>query len=82
MIEGARRILVSIAAAFLLTLCAGVQSAFAETPTPPPVAATTGSDTTTDTPDVAPDNSAVIWALGGAGVLAVLAGSVVFLRRS
>ena len=85
MIEGARRILVSMAAAFLLTLCAGVQSAFAETPTPTPAAtaaATTGSDTTTDAPDVAPDNSAVVWALGAAGVLAVIAGAVVFLRRN
>ena len=63
-----------------------VLSAFAETPTPTPVAtatatatATTGADS--DTPDVAPDNSRQAWALGGAGVVALVAAAAVFLRR-
>jgi hypothetical protein len=34
-----------------------------------------------DTPDVAPDNSRSAWALGGAGVVALIAAAVVFLRR-
>ena len=59
-----------------------VLSAFAETPTPTPVAtatATAGADS--DTPDVAPDNSRQAWALGGAGVVALVAAAAVFLRR-
>ena len=82
MIEGARRILASMAAAFLLTLCVGTQSALADTPAPTPVATSSAAATGTDAIDVAPDNSAVVWALGAAGVLAVIAGAVVFLRRS
>jgi hypothetical protein len=56
--------------------------AFAETPTPTPVAATaTSTAGTIETPDVAPDNSRQVWALGAAGVVALAAAAAVFLRR-
>lgn len=47
-----------------------------------PIADSGDNGDTSDTPDVAPDNSRQALALGGAGVLAVLAAVVVFLRRA
>ena len=83
MIVGLRRVLTGLVAGVVVTLGATpVLSAFAETPTPTPVAtatATAGADS--DTPDVAPDNSRQAWALGGAGVVALVAAAAVFLRR-
>nr|WP_300149680.1 hypothetical protein [Propionicimonas sp.] len=45
--------------------------------------ATTGADTagSADTPDVAPDNSRQLIAIGAAGVVALITAAVVFLRR-
>ena len=85
MIVGLRRVLTGLVAGVVVTLGATpVLSAFAETPTPTPVAtatatATAGADS--ETPDVAPDNSRQAWALGGAGVVALVAAAAVFLRR-
>lgn len=91
MIVGVRRALAGLAVGVVVSLgAAPAVSAFAETPTPTPVTATasptsavtpTGGSDTTDTPDVAPDNSRQAWVLGGAGVLALIAAAVVFLRR-
>jgi len=85
MIVGLRRVLTGLVAGVVVTLGATpVLSAFAETPTPTPVATATASPTTgadSDTPDVAPDNSRQAWALGGAGVVALVAAAAVFLRR-
>ena len=86
MIVGVRRVLAGLAVGLVVSLgVAPVLPAYAETPTPTPVAATvtpspsTGADI--DAPDVAPDNSRQAWALGGAGVVALIAAAVVFLRR-
>lgn len=89
MIVGLRRVLTGLVAGVVVSLGVGpVLSASAETPTPTPVAtatatptaaATTGTDS--DTPDVAPDNSRQVWALGGAGIVALVAAAAVFLRR-
>lgn len=54
----------------------------AETPTPTPIAVTASPTATgSDAPDLAPDNSRQAWALGGAGVVALVAAAVIFLRR-
>ena len=85
MIVGLRRVLTGLVAGVVVSLGVGpVLAASAETPTPTPVAtasatATSGADS--DTPDVAPDNSRQAWALGGAGVVALVAAAAVFLRR-
>ncbi len=88
MIAGVRRALAGLAVGLVVSLgVAPVLPAFADTPTPTPVAASatptatasTGADL--DTGDVAPDNSRQAWALGGAGVVALIAAAVVFLRR-
>jgi hypothetical protein len=83
MIVGVRRALTGLAVGLVVGLgAAPVLPAFAETPTPTPVAATaTPTAGTTETPDVAPDNSRQVWALGGAGVVALVAAAAVFLRR-
>ena len=95
MIVGVRRALAGIAVGLVVSLgAAPAVSAFAETPSPTPATATatakssptsevtpTGGSDTTDTPDVAPDNSRQAWVLGGAGVVALIAAAVVFLRR-
>ena len=87
MIVGVRRALVGLAVGFVVSLGAfPVFAAYAETPTPtavavtamPTPAATAGAG---ETPDVAPDNSRQVWALGGAGVVALVAAAAVFLRR-
>ncbi len=91
MIVGVRRALAGLAVGLVVSFgAAPTVLAFAETPSPTPVAATAsptsevtptaGSDTT-DTPDVAPDNSRQAWVLGGAGVVALIAAAAVFLRR-
>ncbi len=91
MIVGVRRALAGLAVGLVVSLgAAPAVSAFAETPTPTPatvaasptseVTPTSGSDST-EAPDVAPDNSRQAWVLGGAGVLALIAATVVFLRR-
>jgi len=86
MIVGVRRALAGLAVGFVVSLgVAPVLPAYAGSPTPTPVAASatpsasTGADI--DAPDVAPDNSRQIWALGGAGVVALVAAAVIFLRR-
>jgi hypothetical protein len=89
MILGVRRAVTGLAIGLVVSLGATpAVTAFAETPTPTPAA--TASATTevtpsggegTDTPDVAPDNSRQAWALGGAGVVALIAAAAVFLRR-
>lgn len=88
MIVGVRRALAGLAVGLVVSLgVAPVLPSYADTPTPTPIAASatpsasTGSDTDTDTPDVVPDNSRQAWALGGAGVVALIAAAVVFLRR-
>jgi hypothetical protein len=91
MIVGVRRALAGLAVGLVVSLgVAPAVSASAETPTPTPVTATasptsavtpTGGSDTTDTPDVAPDNSRQAWVLGAAGVVALIAAAVVFLRR-
>ncbi|HEY3340200.1 MAG TPA: hypothetical protein VGK18_17000 [Propionicimonas sp.] len=86
MIVGVRRALAGLFVGLVVSLgVSPVLPAYAETPTPTPVAASatpsasTGTDI--DAPDVAPDNSRQAWALGGAGVVALIAAAVVFLRR-
>jgi hypothetical protein len=86
MIVGVRRVLAGLAVGLVVSLgVAPVLPAYADTPTPTPGAATatpspsTGADI--DAPDVAPDNSRQAWALGGAGVVALIAAGIVFLRR-
>jgi len=91
MIVGVRRALAGLAVGLVVSLgAAPTVSAFAETPSPTPATATasptsevtpTGGSDTTDTPDVAPDNSRQAWVLGGAGVVALIAAAAVFLRR-
>jgi hypothetical protein len=97
MIVGVRRALAGLAVGFVVSLgVAPAVSAFAETPSPTPATATftasasasptsevtpTGGSDNADTPDVAPDNSRQAWVLGGAGVVALIAAAVVFLRR-
>jgi hypothetical protein len=86
MIAGVRRALAGLAVGLVVSLTP-VLPAFADTPTPTPVSASaaptatasTGADI--DAGDVAPDNSRQAWALGGAGVVALIAAAVVFLRR-
>lgn len=72
-------------------------TAVADTPSPPPSTAastpaasgtpsstatsTDGDDEDADTPDAPLDDTRTMLALVGAGVLAVVAGAVVFLRR-
>ncbi|HEX5335492.1 MAG TPA: hypothetical protein VFW55_06395 [Propionicimonas sp.] len=86
MIVGVRRALTGLAVGVVVSLgVAPVLPAYADTPSPTPVAASatpsasTGADI--DAGDVAPDNSRQAWVLGGAGVLALIAAAVVFLRR-
>ncbi|MCA0251334.1 MAG: hypothetical protein LCH76_03395 [Actinobacteria bacterium] len=59
--------------------------AAADTPSPSPSAQTTtpsaGADEEVDSPDVPLDETRTMLALVGAGVLAVVAGTVVLLRR-
>jgi hypothetical protein len=93
MIVGVRRALAGLAVGFVVSLgVAPAVSASAETPSPTPATATasasptseitpTGGSDNADTPDVAPDNSRQAWVLGGAGVVALIAAAVVFLRR-
>lgn len=91
MIVGLRRVLTGLVAGVVVSLGAGpVLSASAATPTPTPVAtatatgaatATAAAGTDSESPDVAPDNSRQVWALGGAGVVALVAAAAVFLRR-
>ncbi len=86
MVVGVRRVLSGLAVGFVVSLgIAPVLPAYADTPTPTPVAASVSPSASTgtdiDTPDVAPDNSRQAWALGGAGVVALVAAAVVFLRR-
>jgi hypothetical protein len=86
MIVGVRRALAGLAVGLVVSLgVSPVLPASAETPTPTPIAATATPSSTTaaniDATDVAPDNSRQAWALGGAGVVALIAAAVVFLRR-
>jgi hypothetical protein len=89
MIVGLRRVVTGLVAGVVVALGAGpVLSASAETPSPSPVATVSATATATatpgtdsETPDVAPDNSRQAWALGGAGVVALVAAAAVFLRR-
>lgn len=88
MIVGVRGVLTGLAAGLVVSV--GVvpgAPAFAGTPTPTPAAtastgvtASPGADDG-DAPDLAPDNSRQAWALGGAGVVALVAAGAVFLRR-
>lgn len=87
MIVGVRRALAGLAVGLVVSLgVAPALPASADTPTPTPIGATAAATPTTDAgnvdaTDAAPDNSRQIWALGGAGVVAVIAAAVVFLRR-
>lgn len=86
MIVGVRRALAGLAVGLVVSLGVDpVLPAYADTPTPTPIAATARPSATTgadiDATDVAPDNSRQAWALGGAGVVALIAAAVVFLRR-
>jgi hypothetical protein len=86
MIVGVRRALSGLAVGFVVSLgVAPVLPAYADTPTPTPASASASPSASTgadiDTPDVAPDNSRQAWALGGAGVVALVAAGIVFLRR-
>lgn len=90
MILGVRRALTGLAVGLVVSLGGmAATPALADTPSPTPVTATTGATSevtpaagnTADTPDVAPDNSRSAWALGGAGVVALIAAAAVFLRR-
>ena len=85
MIVGVRRALTGLVVGLVVSFGAlPVGAAHAETATPTPVAVTATPAPTTgagETPDVAPDNSRQVWALGGAGVVALVAAAAVFLRR-
>ena len=83
MIVGVRRALTGLVVGLVVSLGAfPVLPAYAATPTPTPVAVTaTPTAGASETPDVAPDNSRQVWALGGAGVVALVAAAAVFLRR-
>ena len=80
MMVGVRRAVTGLVVGLVvaLGLC---PSARAETPTPTPTATASSAASDGDGPDVAPDNSRTVWALGGAGALALVAAGVVFLRR-
>lgn len=90
MMLAVRRLLAGAAVGVaVLSGAAAVVPAQAETASPTPIAATvspTASPTSTggsvtDPVDVIPDNSRQVWALAGAGALAILAAAVVFFRR-
>ncbi|MCC6495926.1 MAG: hypothetical protein IT193_06660 [Propionibacteriaceae bacterium] len=82
MIVGVRRAVAGLVVGLVVSLgLAPAAPAGAETPTPTPTAATSPAAKDSDGPDVAGDNSRQVWALGGAGVLALIAAGVVFLRR-
>ncbi len=82
MIVGVRRAVAGLVVGLVVSLGLSPASpAGAETPTPTPTAATSPAATDSDGPDAAGDNSRNVWALGGAGVLALIAAGVVFLRR-
>lgn len=88
MMVAIRRLLAGLALGLVVGVWGPVVApAFAETTvSPSPVATATATasaagDTDAETPDVAPDNSRNIWAIGGAAAVAVLAAAVVFLRR-
>lgn len=83
MVLGARRLLGGAAVGAVIALGGAAAPALAETvaPTPAATATATAGSGDGETPDVAPDNSRTAWALGGAGLVAVIAATVVFLRR-
>ncbi|MFZ0530449.1 MAG: hypothetical protein WAL91_07935 [Propionicimonas sp.] len=91
MIEAGRRVLAGMAMAVVLALGGQTVPAWGVTPTPTPASAGPSASETAvpaatasaadDPTEVAPDNSGVVWAVGAAAGLAVLAGVVVFLRR-
>ncbi len=83
MILGVRRAVTGLVVGLVVSLgVTPVAPAGAETPSPTPIAATaTPAASDLDLPDVALDNSRQVWALGGAGVVALIAATVVFLRR-
>lgn len=82
MMVGVRRAVTGLAVGLVvaLGLCPAAPAG-AETPTPTPTATTSSAASDGDGPDLAPDNSRTVWALGGAGALALIAAGVVFLRR-
>lgn len=96
MIVAGRRALAGLALGVVVGWgpAAGLAAAETATPAPAPTAtptatsaatatseATTGTDDVIDTPDLAPDNTRNLYAIGAAGVLALMAATVVFLRR-
>lgn len=90
MIVALRRALAGLALG-LVVVFGATGTVHAETPSPTPGATATATATASavdssdgdlaDTPDSTGDNSRQAYALGAAGVLAVLAAAVVFLRR-
>lgn len=80
---------VLVTGAVLLLAPPGLARAESPSPTSSPAATATASpgaeagddSEPEDSPDVAPDNTRTVIALAGAGVLALIAASVVFLRR-
>ncbi len=83
MFAGVRRLLVGAAVGVMIALAGFAAPAVAETvaPTPAATATATAGQGDGESPDVAPDNSRTAWALGGAGLVAVIAAAAVFLRR-
>ena len=84
MFAGVRRLLVGAAVGVVIGIGGFAAPALAETvaPTPAATATATAGQGDGESPDVAPDNSRTAWALGGAGLVAVMAAAAVFLRRS
>ena len=83
MFAGVGRLLVGAAVGVMIALAGFAAPAVAETaaPTPAATATATAGQGDGESPDVAPDNSRTAWALGGAGLVAVIAAAAVFLRR-
>ena len=86
MILAIRRLMAGLAVGLVVAI-GGPAAALcmAETASPTPVGTATATagaaDPEADPPNIAPDNSRQVWALGGAAALAVIAAAVVFLRR-
>lgn len=89
MIVAVRRGLAGLALGLVVSFgAAGAVQAASPTPTPTATATASASPSgdvdageTTDTPDVAPDNTRTYLAVAAAAGLALVAASIVFLRR-
>jgi hypothetical protein len=87
MIVAVRRALAGLFLGLVFSFgAAGLAAAATPTASPtasasPAATATTDATGTADTPDIAPDNSRQLIAIGAAGVVALVTATVVFLRR-